>query len=76
MVGSTVGLLFFWSPARYFYLASLLLVLPDQVVTLPVLINGWENLLDNVAQITAGLNLGLTFSQPGSTYFASKNHAA
>jgi hypothetical protein len=62
----------FWSPARYIYLVSLLLALSDQAVTLPVLISGWENFLDNVAQISIGLNLGLLFSMPGRTYFEPK----
>ena len=72
MVASTIGLIMFWSPARYIYLVSLLLALSDQAVTLPVLISGWENFLDNVAQISIGLNLGLLFSMPGRTYFEPK----
>ena len=76
IASSTLGLLFFWSPARYVYLASLLLVLPNEFVVVPTLITGWENFLDNVGQITIGLNLGLMFSQPGATYFLSKHRAA
>ena len=72
IVASTIGLIMFWSPARYIYIASLLFALSDQVVTLPILVTGWENFLDNVAQIAIGLNLGLMFSMPGRTHFESK----
>jgi hypothetical protein len=69
MLVSTIGLLLFWSPARYVYIASIFCVLPDQFTALPTLITGWENLLDNFGQLSIGLNIGLVFAQPGRRYF-------
>jgi hypothetical protein len=67
---STIGLLFFWKPAKYIYVLSLLLVLPDQAPAIPVLVTGFEHFLDNLVEIMVGLNIGLIFSQPVSSYFS------
>lgn len=66
---STFGLLLFWSPSRYIYAGSVFLLLPDQFAALPTLVTGLENLLDNLAQIIIGLNIGLIFTSPGRSYF-------
>ena len=72
MVGvfvSTVGLLLFYPAARYIYVVSVLLLLPEQFTALPTLVTGWENILDNLAQLVIGLNIGLIYSLPGRNYF-------
>lgn len=66
---STVGLLFFWSPARYVYLASLVLVLFGEIPDIPILASGWENLLNAVGNIVVGTNVALMFAGPAVQYF-------
>jgi len=68
---STFGLLFFWSPARYCYVASIIFALIGEVTDLPVLVVGWEGLIDNILKIAVGLNIGLMFYSPARTLFSS-----
>ena len=72
---STAGLLIFWSPARYIYLASLLLTFLGEVPDVPVLVGGWGKLLEVWAQTLIGVNLALIFFSPGKQYFSSSSKA-
>ena len=67
---SSVALVFFWSPARYLYVASWILILVGDYVDLPMLAGGWETILDDLAKLFAGANVVLMFSSVGAQYFA------
>jgi hypothetical protein len=69
LVLSTVGLLFYWSPARYAYLLSLVLSLFGEAPGVPVIAGGVVHLLDVVANIGAGAVIALVFFGPASHYF-------
>jgi len=76
IVLSTIGLLCFWSPARYLYLAALLLSFSGEVTDVPVLVGGWVKLLEAIAQTLIGVNLALIFTAPGASHFHGSRFAA
>lgn len=73
---STVGLLFFWGPSRYTYLVSLLLSFLGAVPDVPVLVGGWDYLIDGVVQTLLGINVALIFSGSGRQYFFATRKSA
>ena len=70
LIVSSIALVVFWSPARYIYVASLVLLLVGDYVDLPMLVGGWEIILDDLAKLFAGANVVLMFSGIGAQYFA------
>ena len=70
IVASSVGVLLFWSPARYSYLAFALLAVIAEVPTTPVLVGMPDVLLDNLAKIFLGICLALMFTPPCAAWFA------
>ena len=75
VVASSVGVLLFWSPARYFYVAFALLAVIAEVPTTPVLVGMPDVFLDNVTKIFIGICLALMFSQPCAAWFTRDRHA-
>src|SRR5207245_1876001 len=69
LVASTIGLVFFWSPARYIYVAALLLTFLGEVTDIPTLVGGWTKLLEAVAQTLIGVNVALVFTPIGASQF-------
>src|SRR5665213_128099 len=47
LVASTIGLTLFWGPARYIYVASLLLTFGGDLADIPLLIDGWAKVLES-----------------------------
>jgi len=70
---SSIALVVFWSPARYLYAASWVLILVGDYVDLPMLAGGWETILDDLAKLFAGANVVLMFSSVGAQYFTRAN---
>lgn len=66
---SSLALVFFWSPARYIYVTSWVLILVGDYVDLPMLAGGWEIILDDLAKLFAGANVVLMFSGVGAQFF-------
>ncbi|HEY6281558.1 MAG TPA: hypothetical protein VIW72_07200 [Burkholderiales bacterium] len=70
---SSIALVVFWSPARYLYAASLVLILVGDYIDLPMLAGGWETILDDLAKLFAGANAVLMFSSIRAPYFTRAN---
>ena len=62
LVASTVGLVLFWGPARYIYVASLLLTFGGDFGDLPVLVDGLAKVLESITQTLIGVNIALIFT--------------
>ena len=63
---STIGLMMFWPPSRYLYVASIIMVFAGDAVSamgVPVVFGGWDALLDSLSSILVGINIGLVFSR-------------
>jgi hypothetical protein len=68
-IASTVGLVLFWSPARYAYLLFVVCAVLVDIPLTPVLVGMPEAFLDNVAKFLFGLCLGLIFTEPCKSWF-------
>jgi hypothetical protein len=69
LVASTIGLMLFWGPARYIYVASLLLTFGGDLADIPLLIDGWAKVLESIAQTLIGLNIALIFTGESARHF-------
>ncbi len=69
IIATSIGVLVFWGPARYAYVAFALLVVAAELPTTPVLVGLPEVPLDNLAKIFLGLSLALMFTHPCSLWF-------
>ena len=67
---STLGIVLFWSPARYIYVASAVVIVIANVPEAPVVVGGWVPFFDDVAQIFIGVSVALMFSEPAASWFA------
>jgi hypothetical protein len=75
IMASSVGVLFFWSPARYSYVAFALLAVIAELPTTPVLVGLPDMILDNLTKIFLGICLALMFTQPCAAWFARAQKA-
>ena len=73
---STIGLLFFWSPARFAYIVSLVLILFGEAPIVPILAGGWEHLLNAIGNIVVGAVVVLVFTGPAAQYFHKRRGEA
>lgn len=64
LVISFIGLLIFWSPARYLYLANFLLTIPFIPFLGTAVMSGPEKTLQDIANISSGLIVALIFFSP------------
>jgi hypothetical protein len=69
LVASTIGLMLFWGPARYIYVASLLLTIGGDLADIPLLVDGWAKVLESTAQTLIGLNIALIFTGGSARQF-------
>ena len=69
LAASTIGLMLFWAPARYIYVASLLLTLGGDLADIPLLIDGWAKVLESIAQTLIGVNIALIFTGESALQF-------
>jgi hypothetical protein len=66
---STVGLMFFRSLFRFFYLISVFLMLISNLMYLPIIINGFQMIVENILMISIGFTIALIFLPPVCFYF-------
>jgi hypothetical protein len=69
---SYIGLFFFWSPARVFYLILIALSLLTRPIYGPLVEPTFMALFDDVYKILVGLNLCLMFAPPIQTLFGKR----
>jgi hypothetical protein len=66
---STIGLVLFWSPARYAYVVSVVLLIGGDIPAIPVLASGPGYFLNQVSTLALGLTLGMLFLDPVAQLF-------
>jgi hypothetical protein len=79
MLLSAFFMLFFFSLARYFYIASILVATLTMLPVLytkfdPVLLGGYTTFLNQVTAITAGIIMTLIFTEPLASRFRGIQH--
>lgn len=70
LVLSTFGLMFFWPPARYFYVVSTVFMMLGNISDVPILETSYQLIIDDMLGIFVGLNIGLIFSVSMVRFFA------
>ena len=69
ITASSIGVILFWGPARYAYVAFAVLAVAAELPTTPVLVGLPDVPLDNLAKIFLGMSLALMFTNPCAAWF-------
>lgn len=72
---SSVGLMFFWRPARPLYLASLIVAIMLTPLGGPYITSGLEEALDCVSMTVSGVILALIYFSPLRDFFKRQQNA-
>ena len=75
LLGATIGLMFFWAPARYVYVGALLFTFAGDFSSVPGLVGGWSKVIESIAQTLIGVNIPVIFASPSAQLFKRDNAA-
>jgi hypothetical protein len=61
LFAASIGLMLFWSPARYVYVFALVLTFAGDFSSVPGLVGGWSKVIESIAQTLIGINIDWSF---------------